>query len=87
MAEAMNKNPEWMMKLSSSSMNISAAVAKLVSFNLEVLEEKRKDKEFYLQMKNAYKENSEINLNYSEAFTDISNESDALVKGEGSNFE
>lgn len=87
MAETMYENPNLVMKLSSSSMNISAAVAKLMSYNLEILEEKRKDKDFYLQMKNSFKQNAEINLGFAETLIDVSDESDVLVKGDESNIE
>lgn len=83
MAEVINKNPEWIMKLSSSSMNMSAAVAKLISYNHAILEEKRKDKEFYLEMKNAFQENAQFDHQQAERYTSISFEADSIVKGDG----
>ncbi|KNE22493.1 hypothetical protein [Virgibacillus pantothenticus] len=86
MLQAIKDRPEWAVKLSSSSFNLSAAVAKLISYR-EILEEKRKDDEFYLQIKNAFQENAEMDLRLAESFMDVSFEADQKVKGDEDEIE
>lgn len=82
MSEVLKQNPEWSLKLSSCSMNISAAVAKLKAYQREVKEENRKDELFYQQIIQAFKENSDTDKHYAEYFNDLSFESDSIEEGE-----
>jgi len=82
MLEAIVRNPNWLLKLSSSSMNISTSLLKLMTYSRDLLEENKKDDEFYLQMKKAFQESAEIDLHYAELFAGVSNETDYIVEGD-----
>lgn len=82
MSEAILRNPDWLIKLSSSSINISTSLLKLVSYKREISEENKKDDEFYVQMKKAFQESAEIDLQYAELFTSVSHETDCITKGD-----
>lgn len=81
MSQVLKQNPRLGLKLSSSSMNISVAVAKLKAYQKEIKEEKAKDKLFHQQIVQGFQGNAEIDSYYAELFNDVSTESDSLAKG------
>ncbi|MEQ2528993.1 hypothetical protein WMO40_20175 [Bacillaceae bacterium CLA-AA-H227] len=82
MAVAIAKNPEWMVKLSATSIGITVAVAKLVNYQRELAVEKQKDKSFYNDLRQAFIDCSEVDKEFSEKLSIISKESDSLVVGD-----
>ena len=78
MAETIARNPEWVVKLNATSVSISTAVVKLVSYHRELSNEKKKDKDFYNDLKQAFIDCADIDEQFSEAFSSISKETDSI---------
>lgn len=78
MAYVIGENPGLLLKLSATSMSIKVALANLITYHHSVVEEKKKDREYYEMLAAAYAD-SEDDLKYAEMFTSVSSEVDILL--------
>ncbi len=79
MGAVLKGNPSLLLKLAAASMSYSLVTAKLYSYQMGVLTELKKDKDFYDELSNAYSESAESELFFSEMFVDVSLEVDKLI--------
>jgi hypothetical protein len=79
MGTVLVKQPTLLLKLSASSLLLSLAVAKLYTYNLNVIPEIIHDCEYIENLKQAYLNNAENDEDFAERFVSISHEVDKLL--------
>ncbi|SFG06253.1 hypothetical protein SAMN05660649_00527 [Desulfotomaculum arcticum] len=72
MAELFSKKPDLLVKLSAASLALSNAAVKLYMYKKDMLDELRRDVEFYEELKQAYIDSAEIDEILAEKFATIS---------------
>lgn len=81
MAQALKNRPEFMVKLAATSMGLTIAAAKLISYNRSIVSELEKDAEYIKSLEKAYVLAADHERDFANKFMAVSAEVDKLMLG------
>lgn len=79
MASILTYEPELLVKLSAASLLLNVAVAKIYTYQINVLSELKRDAEYMKELKQAYLDSADDDKKYAEMFAGISAEIDKMM--------